>query len=170
MAKDNRITNKWAAVWLGLGVMFLTGCPLRFEIPLVTPGQQPIDPALLGVWEATETDYVVQRVDFRRQDERHYKVMVLRPGPAYNAPTFQFEGSLGEMSGRSIILLRTIQDGQDAWYHFSYTLKDRILTTEELQNSEIEVSPNDGGLVLDGHNASGDSHWSGLQSWMFVTE
>jgi hypothetical protein len=163
-----RISNRIAL--LGMAILLFTGCPYKSEVPLVPPGQPLVNTALLGVWQVTDTNYVAQRIDFRRQDERHYQVMVLQPGPQYDHATYQFEGSLAELHGKSLILLRTVEDGKDGWYHFSYHLENRTLITQELQNAGFDDFAHNADQFLDRFEAAGDSAWGAPQFWKIVTE
>lgn len=95
---------------------FLYGCPSGSDYPLAEKPNK-IDPAIIGVWEATDDEAEVLEVKIQKRDDYSYTTEVLSSSYSYSLDAKRFISWVTEIDGHKFFYSQPVDDPEDKKYY-----------------------------------------------------
>ncbi len=108
----------------------LFGCPTGLDFPL-TEKPDKIDPALIGRWSANTSEAEMLEVVVKKKDDYSYDIEVLETSEMYMLDDYKFVGHATRLDGRTFLIAKPIESGEEKYYHYHYHFEGSKLVIQD---------------------------------------
>lgn len=109
----------------------LFGCPTGLDFPL-TEQPDKIDPTLIGDWSANTPEAEILEVTVKKKDDYSYSIEVKETSEMYMLDDFKFVGHVTRLDGRTFLIAKPIESGEEKYYHYHYHFEGGMLVIQDM--------------------------------------